>query len=74
MTSPFAVPFTLLESTPPELLFDLVASAEPTKTSYKKRPIIEGNEPVEKNVHTKLLVDEEFELALRASRHEEEMG
>lgn len=55
------------------LLFYLFASEDPTQTSYRKRPLIEGDEPVDRNVCAKVSANEKFKLALMSSRHKKEM-
>lgn len=63
----------LLVTTPQVLVVDLFSSDDPIQPSRGKRPLMEGDEPNERNVCVKHTEDEKFELALRESRLDEKM-
>lgn len=67
-----AAPVTLLKETSLVPVLNLFAPNEPTDSSLRKRPCMD-EDPQDRHVHAKRAEEQDFEQALRESRHEVEI-
>lgn len=71
MTTSFAAPVTQLDMISLVPMLDLFALEKPTRSFLGKQPCTD-DKPEERYVHVRMIKEEELELALRKSRHNEE--
>lgn len=72
MTETHMTPIAVLLITPQVPMVDLFFSNDPTHSSLGRRPCTD-EDPMVRHVHVRRLAEEDLELALRESSHDEEM-